>query len=80
MQGCNMDGLVFPKKTLFKMLKAEFLEKRRQDLNFYLENLLKMLNSNENIGSKIHEVVTTFLDAKAYQKTNRNFATKVYYL
>lgn len=75
-----MDGLVFPKKTLFKMLKVEFLEKRKEDLNIYLDSLLKMLNSNENVSSKVYEVVTTFLNEKAYQKTNRNFATKVIYL
>lgn len=74
-----MDGLVFPKKTLFKMLKVEFLEKRKEDLNIYLDSLLKMLNSNENVSSKVYEVVTTFLNEKAYQKTNRNFATKVIY-
>jgi len=70
--GCNMTYLRFPSKTLFKDLKEEFLEKRRNELNVYLEVLLNM----EHLDDKCQEIVHTFLDAKAYQKTNRTFASK----
>jgi len=69
---CNIENLKFPRKTFFKYLKEEFLEKRRHDLNQYLENLLSLEQD-----FKGQEIIHTFLDAKAYQKTNRTFASKV---
>ena len=67
-----MGNLKFPGKTLFKDLKEEFLEKRRHELNIYLENLLAMEQD-----FKGQEIIHTFLDAKAYRKNNRTFASKV---
>lgn len=67
-----MGNLKFPGKTLFKDLKEEFLEKRRHELNIYLENLLAMEQD-----FKGQEIIHTFLDAKAYRKNNRTFASKM---
>jgi len=71
-QGSNLGSLRLPGKTFFKDLKEDFLEKRRAELNQYLTTILSAEHP-----VKAMECLHTFLDAKAYQKTSRTFASKV---
>ena len=70
--GSNLGNLKLPGKTFFKDLKEEFLEKRRGELNSYLNTLLNMSHP-----PKAMECLHTFLDAKAYERNSQSFAKKV---
>nr|XP_018666665.1 sorting nexin-13 isoform X1 [Ciona intestinalis] len=70
--GSNLSTIRFPGRTFFKDLKEDFLERRRTELNQYLSSVLSL----EHCG-KAMECLHTFLDAKAYQKNPRTFASKM---
>ena len=70
--GTNLNNMRLPGKTFFKDLKEEFLEKRRAELNQYLNTLLDLPHP-----PKAMECLHMFLDAKAYQNNSQSFASKV---
>nr|CAB3266454.1 sorting nexin-13 [Phallusia mammillata] len=70
--GSNLGNLGLPGKTFFKDLKEDFLEKRRAELNQYLSTILSLRHPPKSM-----ECLHLFLDAKAYQKTSKTFASKV---
>uniref|UniRef100_H2ZH08 PX domain-containing protein n=1 Tax=Ciona savignyi TaxID=51511 RepID=H2ZH08_CIOSA len=70
--GSNLGNIRFPGKTFFKDLKEDFLDRRKAELNQYLNSVLSIDHP-----TKAMECLHTFLDAKAYQKNTRTFASKM---
>ncbi|XP_014677550.1 PREDICTED: sorting nexin-13-like, partial [Priapulus caudatus] len=70
-----LNGLALPGKKTFNNLDKDFLEKRRKDLNRYLQALLcpDMLRANPGL----LELVSQFLEQGSYEKCKGELARKV---
>lgn len=71
----SLGRLHLPKKKSFRSTDRNFLERRKQDLDIYLQELLSPELLDANIG--MFEIVSNFLEIGKYVKEKGQFARKV---